>query len=104
MPQENAVQRKKKEGVHGLKIKIPEHRRLSRADAMREARLNAGLTLRELGKLSGVEFGTIGRLEQGRNNGSITTIEILADALGLSIDEYTGHEVLNESVDSKGQE
>ena len=65
---------------------------MTRGEHMREARLKAGLTLRELGRISGVPFGTINRLENERNNGSIQTIELLADALGLTIDEYTGHE------------
>ena len=60
---------------------------------MRSAREKAGYSLRALEKVSGVQFGTIGRLEQGRNNGNIATIELLADALGISIDEYIGHEV-----------
>ena len=72
----------------------------SRAESMRRARMNAGLSLRALEKISGVKFGTISRIEQGRNNGSIATIELLADALGLSIDEYVGHEVnMNEGMD-----
>lgn len=65
---------------------------MTRGEHMREARLKAGLTLRELGSISGVQFGTINRIETGRNNGSIQTIELLADALGLTIDEYIGHE------------
>ena len=65
---------------------------MTRGEHMREARLKAGLTLRELGNISGVQFVTIGRLELGKRAGSIQTIELLADALGLSIDEYTGHE------------
>ncbi len=66
---------------------------MTRAEHMKDARERAGLTLRELEKISGVQYGTIGRLEQGRNNGNIVTLELLADALGISIDEYVGHEV-----------
>jgi len=65
---------------------------MTRGEHMREARLRAGLSLRDLEKISGVQFGTIGRLETGRNNGSIVTVELLADALGITIDEYIGHE------------
>ena len=64
----------------------------TRGEYMKEARLKAGLTLRELGRISGVQYGTINRIENGHNNGSIQIIELLADALCLSIDEYTGHE------------
>ena len=63
---------------------------------MREARLRAGLTLRQLEEKSGVHYQTIWRIEQCNNNGTINIIELLADALGLSIDAYTGHEVKGE--------
>lgn len=69
---------------------------------MREARLRAGLTLRQLGEKSGVQYGTIWRIEQDRNHGTIQIVELLADALGLSIDAYTGHEVKGEEDDHIG--
>jgi len=75
---------------------------MTRGEHMREARRKAGLTLRQLGEKSGVQFGTIARIEQGRNNGSLATVELLADALGLSIDAYTGHEVKGEENDHIG--
>ena len=84
-----------------MKTEIPEWRITSRADAMKSARVSAGLSLRALEAISGVRFGTIARLEQGRNNGSIATIELLADALGMSIDEYVGHEVKKEVGESE---
>lgn len=65
---------------------------MTRGQHMRACRKAAGLTLRELAEKSGVWFGTINRLEMGHNDGSIVTIELLADALGVSIDEYIGHE------------
>lgn len=60
---------------------------------MRYARKQAGLTIRQLSKISGVDSTTIGFIENGRSQGNISTIEMLADALGLSIDEYIGHKV-----------
>ena len=54
-----------------------------------------GLTQLELAELSGIHQVTISALEIGRNSGgNLDTIELLADALGLSIDEYVGHEVI----------
>lgn len=64
-----------------------------RGTAMREARKRAGLTLRDLESLSGVSFGTIAAIERGDRAGYIDTIELLADALGLSLDDYVGREV-----------
>lgn len=66
---------------------------MTRGEAMRGSRRRAGLTLRQLSSISGVTAKTICQIENDLRNGSIATVEILADALGLSIDEYTGHEV-----------
>lgn len=66
---------------------------MTRAQAMRAARHRSGLSLRELAEKAKVSFITIHRLETGERCGGIDTIECLADALGLSIDEYIGHEV-----------
>jgi len=65
---------------------------MTRGGHMRRAREAAGLTLRELAERSGVAFSHIGALERDARCGNIVTVELLADALGLSIDEYTGHE------------
>lgn len=64
---------------------------MTRGDYMRKAREDADLTLRELGAISGISFNTISRYERGLYQGSINNIEILADALSLTIDEYIGH-------------
>ena len=62
---------------------------------MRMWREKRGLTQPELAKLSGISQVTISALEIGRNSGgNLDTIELLADALGLSMDEYVGHEVI----------
>ena len=66
---------------------------MNRGEAMARARRKAGLSQRQLSDLSGLSKTTIARLELGLHNGSITTVELLADALGISIDEYVGHEV-----------
>ncbi len=61
---------------------------------MRMHRERARLSQYELADLSGVTQKTIYALEHDKNNGSVTTVELLADALGLSIDEYVGHKVV----------
>ena len=54
-----------------------------------------GLTQLELAELSGIHQVTISALEKGRNSGgNLDTIELLADALGLSIDTYVGHKIV----------
>ena len=68
---------------------------MTRGEIMRRWRERAGLSQCELAKLSGISQVTISALEKGRNSGgNLDTIELLADALGLSIDEYVGHEVI----------
>lgn len=62
-------------------------------ESMRKAREAAGLSIVELSNLSGVSQSNICWLEHDHHSGVLTTIELLADALGLSIDEYVGHEV-----------
>ena len=67
---------------------------MTRGETMRKWREKRGLTQPELAKLSGISQVTISALEIGRNSGgNLDTIELLADALGLSIDEYVGHKV-----------
>ena len=67
---------------------------MTRGEIMRMWREKRGLTQPELAKLSGISQVTISALEIGRNSGgNLDTIELLADALGLSIDEYVGHKV-----------
>lgn len=68
---------------------------MTRGEIMRMWREKRGLTQCELAKLSGISQATICAVEIGRNSGgNLDTIELLADALGLSIDEYVGHEVI----------
>lgn len=67
---------------------------MTQGECMRKARKRAKLSLVQLSEISGVPNATIGALERDVNrSGTIATIELLADALGLSIDEYVGHEV-----------
>lgn len=58
--------------------------------AMRRARQRAGLSLRKLSARAGVTRQAISLLERGRREGNISTVVLLADALGLSLDEYLG--------------
>lgn len=66
---------------------------MTRGEIMREHRLRVGLTQKALAERSGVSRVALNRLENGTHQGGIVTIELLADTLGISIDEYIGHEV-----------
>lgn len=64
---------------------------MTRGESMRKARNRAKLSAAQLSRISGVPISTICALECGTTkNGRIDTIELLADALRISIDEYIG--------------
>lgn len=71
-------------------------------EAAKEARLRKGFSIQELSEKSGVTLNSIYRLENDKNTPLLSTVELLADALGLSIDEYVGHRVggKDESISS----
>ena len=71
---------------------------MTRGDHMRRARRRAGLSQRALSKMSGIHQQTINSLENGYVQGTISTIETLADAIGISVDEYIGHVVTKSEI------
>jgi transcriptional regulator with XRE-family HTH domain len=62
-------------------------------EAMRKAREAKGLTCCKLAKISGVDKCGLSKYEKGENAPGLFNLIALADALGISIDEYVGHEV-----------
>lgn len=63
--------------------------------SMKTARIDAGLSLRKLSEISGINYRLISRYERDEIRPRIDTAEILADALNISIDEYIGHITTN---------
>lgn len=61
---------------------------------IKAARKAAGLSQVQLADLSGISINSIISLEQNKHGPSVTTAELLADALEISIDELVGHEVV----------
>ena len=57
------------------------------ARAIRDARIQAGLSLRELGSRAGVSASLLSQIETGRARPSVTTLYALVGELGLSLDE-----------------
>ena len=55
---------------------------------LRELRTKNNLTLKELSTKSGISVSFISDIENERRNPSIETLKILADALGVSADEF----------------
>lgn len=68
---------------------------MTRGEYMRMARNSAMLSTAQLSVMSGVPVCTIRSLECNvSRSGRIDTLELLADALGISIDEYVGHKAM----------
>lgn len=61
---------------------------------VRRARQKAEMTQKQLADLSGIRDSTISQIEKGRQGANLSTAELLADALGISIDELVGHKVV----------
>lgn len=57
-------------------------------EAMREARMEKGWSQAELSRRSGVPISGISSYERGMHVPSVITAGYLAQALGISIDEY----------------
>lgn len=60
---------------------------------MKDARRDAGFSIDKLSEVSGVNARTIQNYESNRSNPSAFNLIALADVLGMSIDEYIGHQV-----------
>lgn len=65
-------------------------------ESMRAARKKAGLTQKQLAEKSGITQPTISVIEQGKYCPRLLTTIDMADALGITVDEYIGHSVKKE--------
>lgn len=62
---------------------------------MRYHREAQGLSIYALSKRSGISMPTIEKWERNESSPVLRGLEIVADTLGISIDEYVGHKVKN---------
>ena len=60
---------------------------------MKARRILADMTVRDLADVAGVSVTTLRNAENGHPGTQYTTVELCADALGLSVEEYTGGSV-----------
>lgn len=60
---------------------------------MRLTRMDIGMSREELEERSGVSCRTIQSYETGKSFPGILNLIALADALGVSIDDYIGHRI-----------
>lgn len=71
---------------------------MTQGEAMRQARLAHGLSLEALSELSGVSWVHIGRMERGTHFGKVSTLQLLADALGISVRQYIGLDAPDDAI------
>lgn len=73
-------------------------------DNIRAARVAAGLTQKQLGEKAGIAEPTIRRYELGKLNPKLSTLQKIADALGVSVysigDFKTGTEALTAEINN----
>lgn len=67
---------------------------MTRGEHMRAAREASGLTQAELASRAGVSHQELGYIERNACTPRIDTLELLADALCIGIDEYIGRVVM----------
>lgn len=70
---------------------------MARGEAMRRARKNANMSMPKLAKRAGISAETLYQLEtkDDSRDGRIGTLILLADVLGVGLDEYIGRTVPN---------
>lgn len=63
---------------------------------MTAARENRGLTRPQLARKAGLSSEIVGKYERDEHFPGLANLLSLSDALGISIDEYVGHRMVNE--------
>lgn len=67
---------------------------MTRGEHMRSVREASGLTQAELAARAGVSHQTLGYIERDVTSPRLDTLELLADALCIGLDDYVGRVVL----------
>lgn len=75
-----------------MQVLYGEETKMNYGVSMRDARKKRGFSQRMLSIKSGVSKSLIGSYETDKNEPGIYNLIRLADALGISIDEYIGRE------------
>jgi putative transcriptional regulator len=70
----------------GMRIEIPGGRS-PEGEAIRNFRVQAGLTQKQLAELSGMSTGSLGMIESGHYRPSVRAIGVIVTAMGLLLSE-----------------
>jgi transcriptional regulator with XRE-family HTH domain len=76
---------------------------LTTGQAMRLAREIAGYSQRGLSQAAGLSKNMVGMYEADRTQPSLYALISLADVLGISIDEYIGHQIKKKGRFTRGE-
>ena len=76
---------------------------LTTGQAMRLAREKVGYTQRGLSLAAGLSKNMVNEYEADRMQPSLYSLISLADVLGISIDEYIGHQIKNKGRFTRGE-
>ncbi|MFJ9982584.1 helix-turn-helix domain-containing protein [Streptomyces globisporus] len=63
-------------------------RRLQIADAIRAARIGAGLTLEAVSLRTGIRIATLSEIEQGHSSPQLDTLIRVADGIGVELEVF----------------
>jgi transcriptional regulator with XRE-family HTH domain len=75
----------------GRQKALTDKERKSLADRLEQLRKAAGLNQQELADKAGLSMSVVSQIERGKKlDPRVSTIEALADALGVSVDELLG--------------
>ncbi|RXK58173.1 XRE family transcriptional regulator [Lacibacter luteus] len=55
---------------------------------IKAVRVSRGMTLRQLGTMCNLDFGSISRIENGQKNSYLLTIKTIADKLEVDVKEF----------------
>ena len=57
-------------------------------ERIRSARVAKGITLRQLGKMCNLDFGSISRIENGQKNSYLLTLKSIADVFNMDVKDF----------------
>lgn len=57
-------------------------------EKIKAARVSRGITLRQLGTMCSLDFGSISRIENGQKNSYLLTLKTIAEKLEVDIKEF----------------
>ena len=77
-----------KQDPHAVQDNLEQRLELAIGHEVRSARKRLGITIAELSDASGLSVGMLSKIENGSTSASLTTLQILSEALGMPISSF----------------